>query len=135
MYRTLTYFEWLEQFKPMENHITNEGYSYETYGDELDYVSLQDDKFVWTELDGDDGIYIVNGYHFVNRLSYFITNVPAPDEFIQVVIVHDAECQYAKEGECHSDCVECNGDGYVSIYPDSREDLVAIYGEEANATI
>jgi hypothetical protein len=35
---------------------------------------------VWTYVDGDDGTYVTNGYHLVNRIGYFITEVPYDDK-------------------------------------------------------
>ena len=67
------------------------GYLFETYGKELDFVRRQDPRTVWTVLDGDDGdIYVVSGYHFVNRIGYLVSTVPIPsDQFIQVRIPMD----------------------------------------------
>jgi hypothetical protein len=52
---------------------------FETYGDEVEFVKSQSPANIWTYGDGDDGGgYIWNGWHFVNRLGYFITEVPCP---------------------------------------------------------
>jgi hypothetical protein len=72
---------WEEKYCPIQNHITKDGDDkFETYGEELDYVrSIADTepRRVWTLVDGDDGnLYIVNGYHLVNRVNYFITEKP-----------------------------------------------------------
>lgn len=77
----LTEEEWFEQFKPVLNHIDEngsfDGYMFETYGDEVDYVKGQDVHHIWMYGDGDDGgSYIWNGWGFVNRIGYFITEVP-----------------------------------------------------------
>jgi hypothetical protein len=71
------------------------GYLFETYGKELDFVRRQDPRTVWTVLDGDDGdIYVVSGYHFVNRIGYLVSTVPIPsDQFIQVHIPMDPETE------------------------------------------
>ncbi len=78
--------EWEEKYNPIKNHFTQkqEGKfvedKFETYGEELDYVLRIADtepRRVWTLVDGDDGnLYIVDGYHHVNRLNYFITEKP-----------------------------------------------------------
>jgi hypothetical protein len=41
--------------------------------------------------DGDDGgSYVWNGWHFINRIGYFITEVPCPpDTTIQVRVSHN----------------------------------------------
>jgi hypothetical protein len=130
MYRTLTYDEFVAAFQPHTNHLTGEGNTFETYGEELEYVRQQDEKHIWTELDGDDGVYIVNGYHYVNRISYLITTIPAPDSFVEVVICLDKECDCSIDGEGQADCTECRGDGYITIYPDTRDQLIDLYGEQ-----
>jgi hypothetical protein len=69
------------------------GCLFETYGEELEFVRKQDPRTVWTLLDGDDGdLYLASGYHFVNRIGYFVSTVPIPDgTFIQVHIQMDKE--------------------------------------------
>lgn len=91
--------EWIEQYRPVNNHLDEDaswqgedgvGVMFETYGEELDYVlsvAKSDPKCVWTYVDGDDGsTLVINGYHLVNRIGYFVTEVPATDEsvFVQV---------------------------------------------------
>jgi hypothetical protein len=83
---------WEDKYKPVQNHINEDaswdGVMYETYGEEYDYVtkvaSVQPHK-VWTWVDGDNGTYIINGWHMVNRIGYFITQVPCEfDDQIEV---------------------------------------------------
>ena len=83
---------WEDKYRPIQNHINKDaswdGVMYETYGEEYDYVmkvaSLQPHK-VWTWVDGDNGTYIINGWHMVNRIGYFITQVPCEfDDQIEV---------------------------------------------------
>jgi len=82
--------EWAATYKPIKNHIdTNasfDGEMFETYGDEVEFVKAQDEDRIWMYGDGDDGgSYIWNGWHFVNRIGYFITEVPCPpDTTIQI---------------------------------------------------
>lgn len=55
----------------------------ETYGDDLRLVMDIADKTplrVWTMVDGDDGMYLLQGYHLVNRIYYVITNEEAQSE-------------------------------------------------------
>ena len=75
---------WEEKYKPLTNHFDG-GDKFETYGEELEFVRAQDPRCVWTLVDGDDGnLYIVDGYHFVNRINYFVTEVPFEGEFLEV---------------------------------------------------
>lgn len=47
---------------------------FETFGKDLKVVLSVDDHFIWTCIDGDDGVHIVSGYQLVNRIYYLITN-------------------------------------------------------------
>jgi hypothetical protein len=55
----------------------------ETYGDDLNLVlkiNKKTPKRVWTMVDADDGMYLLQGYHLVNRVYYVITNEEAVSE-------------------------------------------------------
>ena len=88
----LTFDEWCDTYKPINNHIdTNasfDGAMFETYGDEVEFVKSQSPENIWMYGDGDDGgMYIWSGWGFVNRIGYFITEVPCPpDTTIQVLV-------------------------------------------------
>ena len=85
--------------------ISQTGLLFETFGDELEYVqsvARETPERVWTLIEydedmegnesedfdedgfvdkfGDTSLYIVAGYHTVNRLGYFITQIPAESE-------------------------------------------------------
>ena len=104
MFIEMDYDEWLKTYKPIYNHIesnasfqdeTGQGIMFETYGDEVAFVKTQSPANIWTYGDGDDGGgYIWNGWSFVNRIGYFITEVPCPeDTTIQIQIDEPAkEC-------------------------------------------
>ena len=77
----MDYDTWIETYRPILNHIdTNasfDGMMFETYGDEVDFVKEQDVHHIWMYGDGDDGgSYVWSGWGFVNRIGYFITEVP-----------------------------------------------------------
>ena len=132
MFKRIPYDEWFDTFKPIPNHITGDcdtSCSFETYGDELHYVLQQDDKHIWTEMDGDQGVSIVSGYHLVNRIQYYITVKPW-DDFIEIPVSIDKECDCMSEGEGIIDCDECRGNGYITIWIDTREEMEEIYGTE-----
>jgi hypothetical protein len=88
--------EWCDTYKPIINHIdTNASFDngdggtmFETYGDEVAFVKEQPEDRIWTYGDGDDGgSYVWNGWSFVNRIGYFITEVPCPpDTTIQIKV-------------------------------------------------
>lgn len=98
MFKEMTEDEWFAAYKPIINHIdTNasfDGYMFETYGDEEQYIkTYPNPNCVWTYGDGDDGgTYIWAGWSFVNRIGYFITEVPFQDgEEIQIQIMEPDE--------------------------------------------
>lgn len=140
MSKFYTYSAWEQEFKPMPNSIRNNGdLAYETYGEEHEYVTLQDDKHIWTEVDGDSGTYIVSGYHFVNRIQYYITNKPWDDEYTEVPTWVFRNCECVDEevdgiltynGDPNPDCEICD-DGLIDIDCDSVVALKDIYGEDA----
>ena len=83
----LTEEEWFDTYKPIKNTIEPNsscgGHMFETYGDEVDFVKTQDPNRIWMLGDGDDGgMYIWSGWGFVNRIGYFVTEVPFPDNTI-----------------------------------------------------
>ena len=46
---------------------------YETYGKDHDIVIATDREKIWTLVDDDDGgMVVLKGYHYVNRVSYFV---------------------------------------------------------------
>jgi hypothetical protein len=82
--------EFDETFPLLENHLNpsaswssggEHGCLFETYGEELAFVRQQDPRCVWTLLDDDDGNpLIASGFHYVNRVGYFVSAVPVPDD-------------------------------------------------------
>lgn len=79
----MTMDEWEATYKPITNHIdinaSFDGTMFETYGEEVEFVKAQDENRIWMYGDGDDGgSYIWSGWGFVNRIGYFITEVPCP---------------------------------------------------------
>ena len=76
--------EFVSVYKPITNSIdTNasfDGLMFETYGDEYEMVKQANPNNIWTYGDGDDGgSYVWSGWSFVNRIGYFITEVPFPE--------------------------------------------------------
>lgn len=133
-----TYDDWEKKFQPVPNHLTKyENLAFETYGEEVDYVFAQPNENVWTEVDGDEGTYIIAGKHFVNRIQYYITTNPWTDEFTEVptAMWRQCDCQEALDIDLSSPvyCNECeDGEGYISIPCDTVAELVEVYGPEAN---
>lgn len=79
----IDYEEWFDLYKPVQNPIDNnasfDGCLFETSGAEHKYIVDADQLRVWTLLDNDGVLTVSNGYHRVNRMGYFVTEVPYMD--------------------------------------------------------
>ena len=122
----LTEEEWFEEFKPIPNHIDedasfndgDQGYMFETYGKELEFVQSQEPNRIWTYCDGDDnGTYIFQGMRIVNRIGYFVTTVPFNDK-------KDYQIEISSEDvyTCPN-CDEVWEDEVAALHYDKFEDL------------
>ena len=88
----LEYEDFIQTFKPVTNHLDLnayfDGYMFETYWEEVEFVKSTPEKHIWMYGDGDDGgTYIWSGWGYVNRIGYFVTEFPCPeDTLIQIKI-------------------------------------------------
>ena len=134
MSKFYTYQSWVDTFQPITNSIRNNGdLAYETYGEEMEFIRNTDPKFIWTEVDGDNGTYLEAGYHYVNRIQYYITTKPWDDEYTEVPtwVYRDCDCRTEEtDWEADPECTECE-DGMIDIDCDSVVALKDIYGEDA----
>ena len=77
---TLTEDQFDIEFQPQLNLLNQnaswDGCLYETYGEELAYVFRTNPRNVWTWVESDEGLFLISGLHFVNRLGYLITAQP-----------------------------------------------------------
>jgi hypothetical protein len=115
--------EWAKKFKPKPNHLSKyEETMYETYGDEWDFVSQQDPKYVWTWVEGDLSSILVAGISYINRLGYYVCEVPWENEWDSCLLSVEEECEcYDEDGYENGeygrpDCEKCEGAGYVTDY-------------------
>lgn len=136
MSKFMTYDYWVENFKPVRNKISKYAdestINFETYGEEVEFVTKQDPNKIWTEVDGDSGTYIISGYHWVNRIQYYVTEEPWTDEYTEIPTWCYRQCDCMEEGddyEPNPDCPECEY-GDIDIPCDTVEDLKKIYGED-----
>jgi len=88
-----TFEDFIQKYKPIKNHLNEDrgynGYAFETFGEELDYICKFNVKQVWTIVSEDnEETYILAGYHYVNRLSYILTEIEWENEDI---VVNDNE--------------------------------------------
>ena len=91
---------WSTTYVPIKNPFEEDGDDgverFETYGKELEFVlaiANTEPNRVWTLVEGDDGnLFIISGYHLVNRLNYFITVKPFEGESFEVpYYIYDEE--------------------------------------------
>jgi len=78
--------EFVERYKPILNHFSEDEQTdlFETYGEELEFVVRQPNNKIWTLVDGDSGLVIEAGYHLVNRVNYFVTEIEWTDPNTEV---------------------------------------------------
>lgn len=121
---------WVEKYRPIPNPIASspavdDVLMYETYGEELELIKQTNPNNIWTMVDGDMSTIILAGWHFVNRIGYYITEVPWTDERETVLISVEVECECFDqdrydEGEEAGDpeCNQCEGYGLRTEYLD-----------------
>jgi hypothetical protein len=84
----MTYEQFVEKYKPVKNHLeTNaafDGFMFETFGFEVEHVKATPAKHIWTLVDAEGQDVICAGWHLVNRIGYFCTDVPWEDEGLTV---------------------------------------------------
>jgi hypothetical protein len=77
----ITWSEWEHYYKPIRNPLDPDapldGAMFETYGEELNFVTdahRKEPGSVWTYVDDDNGALILSsGFSYVNRIGYAIT--------------------------------------------------------------
>jgi hypothetical protein len=130
----MTYDYWVDNFKPIKNTVSkypdDSLIHFETYGEEVEFVKQAYEKnpnTIWTEVDGDSGTYIVAGYHYVNRIHYYITENAWDDEYTEI----PTWCYREAEEDEDADDDEDPDFRTINIPVDTVEDLKEIYGEDA----
>lgn len=108
--RKLSVEEWDKEFQPITNPFDDnaswDGVMFETYGKELAYVRMSSPQCVWTYVDGEDGTYLCEGWHVVNRIGFFVTkNSWDKDTTYDIQVHDDNECLCYADSDCG-----CTGD-------------------------
>lgn len=89
-----------DTYKPIVNTIDKsasfEGHMFETYGEELAFVKSQPAEKIWTLCEEDGVTFIASGYHYVNRLGYFITEEAFTGDYAEVRLWSDDEDEEAQ---------------------------------------
>jgi hypothetical protein len=98
----------IETYKPIQNSLVVKapfgGLMFETFGAEYEAVKKAnelDARCIWTLLDCDGAEVIASGWHFVNRIGYFICSVPFEGEFLEITISEASEEEETEEEEDH----------------------------------
>jgi hypothetical protein len=96
---TLTQTNWEEQLPALfiKNTVTQDasydGYMFETYDPDFQHVRnahRDNPNRIATLVEGDDTSFILlHGYHYVNRIGYFIAKEPL--KYFDEIILHDAK--------------------------------------------
>jgi hypothetical protein len=111
---------WEDKFKPIKNHFSKDPDEtmFETYGEEVEFIQKADNKYIWTYLQGDMSDLICAGYHYVNRLGYYISSIPweNEDDYVLLSVQKECECYDEETGEGKEDCLECEGYGMITEY-------------------
>lgn len=73
---------------PFSNFALQSRKGFEPNGLDLEHIRQQDPARVWTMLKGEDGeMYLVNGYHYNNRIAFYLSVEPVPENHtIHVVL-------------------------------------------------
>lgn len=117
----------VDKYKPIPNKFSNQpdDYTFETYGEEVEFVKSQDIHNIWTWVDGDMSSLLVPGFAYVNRIGYHVCEIPWTDEDEYVLLSVETECDcYDEEAmdngerEEYGDpaCTKCEGYGLVTEY-------------------
>ncbi len=100
----------------IENHLDEnaswDGTMFETYGVEVDFVKSQDPNKIWTLIDVDYGMSVVAGWHFVNRIGYFISEEPWTDANAHFYMPNEFDCELCNNTMIEEDsrCVDCGNE-------------------------
>ena len=80
--------EWVDKYKPITNKYENDAPFNGTLFSvsEKDLVHSTPANNVWTLIEVEKDMYIENGYHLVNRIGFFITEIPFTDQNSEMLI-------------------------------------------------
>lgn len=118
----MSYEQWAEKYRPIENpNADHGGNSFDTHDPkDVAFIAGTDPLKIWTSGDGDGYYFINSGWHFVNRLEYYVTEVPYDDsEIVQVLLSREDECDCYDPEEYEGpspDCKKCESSGYTVTY-------------------
>lgn len=110
MQKTITYGQWVEQYKP----VTNPDGSLKRIDDlEARQIATESLGRVWTMLDDGEHDWIASGLHYVNRMDYVLTEIPIEDGVDMDVVDDDQEP--VEGGLAHGDYELTEGSGWFDV--------------------
>lgn len=72
--RTDDYFVFLKKFCPVEK--SQDNFLFETYDEDYEKVRYTRPEYIWTLVDCGGKLYVIPGFHWVNRMNYLICKNP-----------------------------------------------------------
>jgi len=121
----MTFDEWAEKYKPI---LDDDGCprAFDTTGPDYDEVVPYPANQIWTRIDCDGCMPITNRWHYVNRDSYFITEVPFEGDIV-IEVTDPFELTEEEEKNRLSEMYsEQTGLPYEDYMKQSLEDLQAM---------
>ena len=123
----MSYDDWIEKYKPIDNtigkYVTKGDKQFETYGAEKEFVLDQDAEYVWTWVTGDNADLLLPGFHYVNRMAFFVCEEPWTEEEQQVLMAVEIECECFDQNKWDEgtdagdpECQQCEGYGLRTEY-------------------
>lgn len=92
MLKKMKYDDFWDKYEPITNDLDDnasyDGCMFETYDEELAFVKKQPKAHIATLIEVNGEQYIISGFHLVNRLGYFITKHPMPED-LEVTVYDD----------------------------------------------
>ena len=90
--------QWFNKYDPLKNQFDDNaswnGYMFETFDEEVEFVRKQADNLVWTWVDGEGGTFLLPGPHFVNRIGYFVCRKPWRNQSQEIQVeAFEEECK------------------------------------------
>ena len=94
----MTYEEWVETYKPIKNprrEGDEDNIEFYTHDDHVIVSHHTERNAVWTWIDDNNGEpdFIISGCWHVNRLAYYITEVPYEGKRGDIIITFDKETE------------------------------------------
>lgn len=112
--KEISYQDWIETYKPIKN-LDDQGMNYTSVSGEHEYGAFDNYREpdrsilnetsplnIWTLVNEDNHDYLLNGIHWINRMEYYICEVPFV-EGEDIVIDMGCCCDEEQEEECE-DC-------------------------------